>query len=194
MRVISGKNKGRKIKMPKGIRPTSNKVRKAIFDILGDIEGLSFLELFAGSGAVGLEALSYGAKKAVFVERDRDCMQIIRANLSAEPRSNYNLYEEDVFKAIKELCARGLKFDLVFLDPPYYKKQLHSASKETTVAKSLAKKTLKMLLAYDILTPLAFIIVQHYKRDTVPQELGKLSLFKRSVYADTVLSFYKIKG
>ena len=82
MRIISGKYKGRLIKRPKDIRPTQDKVRKALFDILGDIEGLVFLDLYAGSGAVGLEALSQGVSKAVFVENNRQCIKDINDNLA----------------------------------------------------------------------------------------------------------------
>jgi 16S rRNA (guanine966-N2)-methyltransferase len=204
MRVISGKNKGKTIRMPKGIRPTSNKVRKAVFDILGDIKGLTFLELFAGSGAVGLEALSYGAQRVVFVERDERCTDIIRDNLSGEPRLNYNLYETDAFKALKELSGKRIKFDLVFLDPPYTKSlfprpyaklnKVGSGLAERGHKASLAKKTLKMLAAYDILAPLGFIIVQHHRKEILPQEIDSLIFFKGYSYGDTVLSFYKIKG
>jgi 16S rRNA (guanine(966)-N(2))-methyltransferase RsmD len=78
MRIISGKYKGRIIKRPKGIRPTQDKVRKALFDILQDIAGLSFLELFAGSGAVGIEALSRGIRDLTLVEYNRDCLLAIK--------------------------------------------------------------------------------------------------------------------
>ncbi len=82
MRIISGKYKGRTLKRPKGIRPTQDKVRKALFDILADVKDLSFLDLFAGSGAVGIEALSLGAKEVVFVEQDRRCIEKIKENIS----------------------------------------------------------------------------------------------------------------
>jgi 16S rRNA (guanine966-N2)-methyltransferase len=83
MRIISGKYKGRRIQMPKGIRPTQDKVRKALFDILGDISGLSFLELFAGSGAVGFEAVSRGAKELILVEDNRACQLTIAKNIES---------------------------------------------------------------------------------------------------------------
>ncbi len=121
MRIITGKYKGRTIKMPKGIRPTSNKVRKALFDILGDIKGLSFLELFAGSGAVGIEALSQGAKEAVFVEKNKICLNRIKENLSVMGLRPGRVMGLDVFKAIKQLHQEGKKFDIIFLDPPYFR-------------------------------------------------------------------------
>lgn len=177
MRIIAGKYKGRTIKMPKGIRPTQDKVRKALFDILGDINGLSFLELFAGSGAVGIEALSQGVKEAVFVDTDRECREKIKENLSVIPLSRYLIIPLDVSKAIKRLSQKGKKFDIIFLDPPYYR--------------DLAKKTLQTLSACDILAPYGFMVVQHFKKDNLPDTLGDLALFKQAKYGDTLLSFYR---
>jgi 16S rRNA (guanine(966)-N(2))-methyltransferase RsmD len=177
--------------MPKGIRPTQDKVRKALFDILQDIEGLSFLELFAGSGAVGIEALSQGAKEVVFVEQDKRCAEAIKDNLSvigllSAKRicgsamvcgGGYRVIGLDTIEAIKRLSQKKKKFDIIFSDPPYYM--------------DLAKKTLQILGAYDILAPNGFIIMQHFKKDEIPKEAGKLKLIKESRYGDTVLSFYK---
>jgi len=177
MRIITGTYKGRVIKMPKGIRPTPNRVRKAVFDILGDIEGLSFLELFAGSGAVGLEALSQGARDVTLVESNSNCVSTIRENIGHLAVSDCELIAMDVEKAL-EIFKRGkIKFEIIFLDPPYYL--------------GMAKKTLQSIYACDILAPTGFVIVQHFKRDELPPEEGDLSLFKRSVYGDTLLSFYK---
>ena len=202
MRIISGKYKGRTIKMPEGIRPTQNKVRKALFDILGDIEGLSFLELFAGSGAVGFEALSQGAKKVVFVEKDRKCIEKIEENLSVLVFSHSRVLALDALVAIKQLGKAGEKLDIIFLDPPYYKRKVprhyvsrsslgDSGSMKTSEEASLSKKTLQTLGAYDILAPNGFIVVQHFKKDKLPGESGQLVLVKEARYGDTVLSFYK---
>jgi 16S rRNA (guanine(966)-N(2))-methyltransferase RsmD len=177
MRIISGKYKGRIIQMPKGIRPTQGLVRKALFDILGDVEGLSFLELFAGSGAVGLEAASGGAKEVVFVDKDRRCLQTIKGNISAAPQSRYLFLLLDVYRAIEQLNKEKKKFDIIFLDPPYYHE--------------LAKKTLLNLSTYDILAPNGFIVAQHFKKDNLPEAVGDLALFRQARYGDTVLSFYK---
>lgn len=177
MRIISGKYKGRLIKMPRGIRPTQDKVRKALFDILGDIKGLSFLELFAGSGAVGIEALSRGVREAVFVEDDRGCIEKIEDNLSLLSSLSFRVIELDVLKATIRLAKEARQFDIIFLDPPYYK--------------DIAKKNLQILEAYDILAPNGFAIVQHFKKEQLPKESGNLVLIKESRYGDTVLSFYR---
>ena len=179
MRIISGKYKGRLIKFPKSIRPTQGLVRKALFDILGDIQGLSFLELFAGSGAVGFEALSQGAKQVVFVENNSDCIKALKNNFTYLLPATCYLLPLDVFMAIKKLSKDKKQFDIIFLDPPYYKE--------------VSKKTLQTLSVYDILAPNGFIIVQHFKKDILPTTLGELTLFKQAAYGDTVLSFYKKK-
>jgi 16S rRNA (guanine(966)-N(2))-methyltransferase RsmD len=179
MKIISGKLKGKKILYAKGMRPTQNKVRKALFDILGDIEGLSFLELFAGSGAVGFEAVSRGVKDLTLVEYSRDCLFAIKKNIEAFKLFACNLYPQEAEVAIKRLHKDERKFDIIFLDPPYYI--------------GLSKKTLQILEAYDILAPNGFIVVQHFKKDNLPDTLGDLRLFKQAKYGDTVLSFYRKK-
>lgn len=185
MRITTGKFKGRNIKMPKHIRPTQNKVRKAIFDILGDIVGLSFLDLFAGSGAIGLEALSRGVGKVVFVESNKVCIRIIKYNLFTfelkhRPIStlpSFMVIWQDTERALRRLEQGKERFDIIFLDPPYYQ--------------DLAKKTLKSLSLYDILAPNGIIICQHFKRDILPEEIESLRLIKQAKYGDTFLSFYK---
>ena len=163
--------------MPKGIRPTQDKVRKALFDILGDIEGLSFLELFSGSGAVGLEAVSRGVKDLTLVEHNRDCLFVLRKNIESLKLKTCNIYPLEAEKAIKNLHRDKKKFNIIFLDPPYYQ--------------YLSKKTLQILEAYDILTPHGIIVVQHFKKDSLPEAVGDLNLFRQSRYGDTVLSFYR---
>jgi 16S rRNA (guanine(966)-N(2))-methyltransferase RsmD len=163
--------------MPKGIRPTQNKVRKAIFDILGDVNGLSFLELFAGSGAVGFEALSRGASGVVLVEENRACQMAINGNIQALKVENCRLIPGKAENAIPFLQKSSRKFDVIFMDPPYNK--------------DLSKKTLQILGAYDILAPNAFVIVQHFKSDKLDEEAAGLRLIKKAKYGDTLLSFYQ---
>ena len=177
MRITSGKYKGREIKAAKNIRPTQDNVRKAVFDILGDLEGVSFLELFAGSGAVAFEALSRGAVECVLVEYNSECLLAIRKNIASLKEAACTVYPAEVDKAIKDFYQQARRFDIIFFDPPYYQ--------------GLAKKTLQTLAAYDILTRNGFVVIQHFKKDNLPVCAGDLTLFKQKIYGDTALSFYK---
>ncbi len=202
MRITTGIYKGRDLKMPRGIRPTQNVARKAIFDIIGDIKGLTFLELFAGSGAVGLEAASRGAKGVVFVEKSGDCVKMIKDNIAliskpgiSQAQLNYLIIQSDVSEAIKQLSRQNKNFDIIFLDPPYFQDEATPQPKGLLgVPLSAAKKTLQTLCAYDILPPTGLIIVQYSKQENLPEQLGVLSLLKLSVYGDTKLSFYQKKA
>lgn len=123
MHIFSGIYKSRKILSPKGeeTRPTSGRLREALFNICqSQIEGTSFLDLFAGSGAMGLEALSRGAKEATFVDNSRESIRCIEANLSALgiEKSSRVIYS-DVFEAVKKLAKQGISFDIIYADPPY---------------------------------------------------------------------------
>jgi len=177
MRIIGGKYKGRQLAAVISIRPTQNKVRKALFDILGDIEGLSFLELCAGSGAVGFEALSRGARELVLVESGRQSLFAIKKNMESLKLESCYIYPKQAEEAITALRKDKRIFDIIFLDPPYYD--------------GLAKKILQMLGAYDILAPNGFVAIQHFKKDELPEKAGGLELVKESRYGDTMLSLYK---
>jgi len=179
MRITTGKYRNRKILMPRGIRPTQDKVRKAIFDILGDIEGLAFLELFAGSGAVGLEALSRGASELVMVESNRDSILAIKKNIEMLKITNCNLYHLEAEKGAKLLFQNGKRFDIIFVDPPYLRE--------------MAKKILQTLEGYDILAPHGFIVVQHSEAEILPKESSKFDLIKEARYGDTRLSIFRKK-
>jgi 16S rRNA (guanine(966)-N(2))-methyltransferase RsmD len=123
MRIVAGRFKGRRLHAPKSrsVRPTTDRVREALFSILADrVEGARVLDLFAGTGAVGLEALSRGAASAVFVERDAGAVRLIRENVrtcGAEPEAE--ILAESAPRAVRKLAARGARFDLIFMDPPY---------------------------------------------------------------------------
>ena len=123
MRVIAGRYGGRRLKAPKGktTRPTSDRVREALFAMLGDIDDERVLDLFAGTGALGIEALSRGARQAVFVERDRGAIEAIEANLAALglDGEQAQLRREDVDQALKGARKRKETYDLILIDPPY---------------------------------------------------------------------------
>ena len=182
MKILSGTFKGRNFFMPEGVRPTQNIVRKAVFDMLGqDIEGLTFLELFAGSGAMGLEALSRHAAQVVWVEKDFRCAQVIEENLKVlnvnahgSPRVAVEVIAGDVFVVIKQLAKQNKTFDIIFLDPPY--------------DAELTKKTLKTLGAHDILHPNSFVIVEHCASENLPDLAGRFFLVRQRRHGGSVLS------
>ncbi|NTV29829.1 MAG: 16S rRNA (guanine(966)-N(2))-methyltransferase RsmD [Candidatus Omnitrophica bacterium] len=182
MKIINGEYSGRNIYMPAHIRPTQNLVRKAVFDIIGhDLTGLSFLELFAGSGAIGFEALSCGASEVVFIEHDPKCVEVIEENLQIlQPAArglSATLLQQDSFFAIKEFARQGKKFHVVFFDPPYGLK--------------LAKKTLKTLMSHDILHPSSYIIAQYDTAERMPEVEGSIRLIKDKVYGSSRLTVYE---
>ena len=124
MRIIAGKHKSRLIHSPKGVnlRPTSDRVKESLFGILGGfIIGKYALDLFSGTGNLGIEALSRGARSCVFVDNNPRCVTAIKKNLdSLGIKNNTEVALKDVFKYLNEANAKGVKFDLIFLDPPYY--------------------------------------------------------------------------
>ena len=170
--------------MPFGIRPTQNIARKALFDLLGqDLQEVDFLDLFAGSGAIGLEAVSRGAAHVMFIEKDPKCAQVINENIrllsgqwrdSAAPPAA--VLQTDALAAIKDLSRQGRKFDMVFADPPF--------------GHELAKKALKTLGGYDILHPTCTVVIQHEKREILPEKQGRFLLFRQKKYGSTFLSIY----
>lgn len=123
MRVIAGTYGGRRLVAPAGTatRPTSDRVREALFSLLGPLDGARVLDLFAGSGALGIEALSRGAAFAAFVDRDRRALQALRTNLAALaiPDAAVAVHAQDAVAALKKASERGDAYDVVFLDPPY---------------------------------------------------------------------------
>jgi 16S rRNA (guanine966-N2)-methyltransferase len=123
MRVIAGRLGGRRLKAPKGTatRPTSDRVREALFAMLGDVEGASVLDLFAGTGALGIEALSRGAQRAVFIERDPSAARVLSANLDALgiPGEEGEVRRMDAFAGLRSAQVSKETYDLVFIDPPY---------------------------------------------------------------------------
>jgi len=121
MRIIAGNRKGARIFAPKGrsTRPTGDRVREAAFRLIGPVDGATVLDLFAGSGAMGLEALSRGAARAVFVESDRDACRVIERNLVKLELSGAEIVRTDARRALSNDAAAGRRYDLILVDPPY---------------------------------------------------------------------------
>lgn len=181
MRVYGGDFKGRKLSFrpKKGLRPTTSKVKGAIFNILArQIPQSSFLDLFAGTGSVGIEALSRGAKLCVFVEKSHKNARIIRENLERTGLSGLVLIQ-DVRSAITRLKNQGYAFDIVFLDPPY--------------EKGLVTETLKELAGGECLVKDAIILAEHSMRENVSL-IEAFELIKKYQYGDTILSLFRWKG
>jgi len=121
MRIIAGERKGARIFAPKGMdtRPTGDRVREAVFNLIGPVDGATVLDLYAGSGAMGLEALSRGAAHATFVESDREACRTIVRNLDKLGLDNATVLCQDALTALRADARAGTRYDLVLLDPPY---------------------------------------------------------------------------
>lgn len=180
MRIIAGSAKKRVLTVPRGWtgRPTADRVKESLFNILGELVLESrFLDLFAGTGNVGIEALSRGARKAVFVEQDRRAVQAVNKNLDLTGFSQCaTVLSQDVITAIKWLAAKKETFDLIFLDPPY------GYGHEVTVVSQLGSSKL--------LTSEGLVVAESSKREVLPGTIGNLKLFRQEKYGDTMLSFF----
>ncbi len=179
MRILSGEFKGRKIFTPEGIRPVSERVRKSCFDILGDqVKGKRVLDLFSGSGSLGFEAISRGAEFCVFIDANRKGISAVRRNISALALSaKTQSYLKDSFLAVKDFFAAKTTFDLIFLDPPYYREILI--------------KSLQQLSQYDILSPSGYLVAFCYQKDAFLNESGDSRLLLQKKYGQTLLLVYR---
>ena len=180
MRVIAGRLRGRKIKAPRGLatRPVLAKVREALFTILGDVEGLRVLDLYAGTGAIGIEALSRGAETVVFVESGAEQCRVIRENL-ASVGQEADIVRSDVLRALKKIKSKGMIFDLVFADPPY--------------EKGLSKRTILAVVEGGLLSESGVIAVTVRHSEGLPDNAGTCEKVTDRRYGDTRLVIYNVK-
>lgn len=155
MRIVAGSRKGHRIAAPKGgaTRPTGDRVREAAFALIGPVEGASVLDLFAGSGAMGLEAMSRGATSCVFVERDRDACRVIQANLEKLRLTGAVIVSRDVSSALRDETARGRRFHLVLVDPPYGEWEEHAPALFEHLPRVLADDGLVVVETSDRVEP-----------------------------------------
>ncbi len=177
MRVIAGEYRGRRLKVPPGVRtrPTADRVREALFSILGDVEDVRVVDLFAGSGALGIEAISRGAEHATFVERDHGAVGILKFNLAAlGVVEGFEVFEWDVSTWLRTVGG-SLAFDLVFVVPPY------------SSAPRLGAPLTELLPG--VLTPHATIVTESDKRDPLVLDLP---LDDDRVYGDTRIAFHHV--
>jgi 16S rRNA (guanine(966)-N(2))-methyltransferase RsmD len=182
MRIIGGAARGRRIYLPRGcnIRPTSDRIKETLFNILQSLQGKMFLDMFAGSGNVGFEALSRGAARVVFIEKNAFLASAIRRNTESfgfDKRSETLTME--LGRGVQELSARGEKFDILFADPPYQK--------------DLIRGTLRCLEDGRLLLQGSVIVIQHSVRENIHNEEFHLyELADQRKSGDTLLSFLKL--
>lgn len=160
-------------------RPTSERVKESLFNIIARYVPCSnVLDLFAGTGSLGIEALSRGANFAVFVDKDKKCAEVIKNNLSHTkmiPKAAVII--ADIKNAIAKLSEQRIKFDIIFLDPPY--------------GKNFINETLKIIAKSDIINKDGMVIAEHSLKDDVSESVDELILDQRRCYGSTVLSFFK---
>ncbi len=189
MRVIAGALKGRRLDSPdwEGLRPTSDKLRETVFNVVAPrIAGARVLDGYAGTGAVGIEALSRGAGHVTFIEQDRRAAELIEANLArcglGHPRGSreegtdrYAIIRAGFAEAGPRLA--GVGFDIVFLDPPYGAAHLASA----------------IAWAEPLVGPGSLLIVEHARRDPAPPQAGSLERTRELTSGDSALAFYRTR-
>lgn len=180
MRVISGSARGLRLKAPEGFstRPTTDRIKESLFNIISaDLYGCRFLDLFSGSGAIGIEALSRGAELAVMVDTDYRSIKIINDNIRAARFENRSeVFKCDVSSAVSRLGMRNAKFDIIFMDPPYNKDYVNS--------------TLRYIVEADILEDDGYIIAEQSQEDSAPDIEG-LDVFRIKDYKITKMTFLK---
>ncbi len=182
MRVIGGSAKGHRLEKPPGVvlRPTADMVKEALFNILADVTGKRFLDLFAGAGGVGIEAASRGAAKVVFVDKNRRCTETVFRNLrSCGIEGGHECLAMEVGRALRLLSKKEEQFDVIFLDPPY--------------EEGLVEKTLQDIVRSNILREDGCVAIQHSVREPVEEKAGGLISERERRYGDTVLTFMKFE-
>jgi len=184
MRVIAGEYRSRPLKSLPGLdlRPTSDRLRETLFNVLASastLEGSVWLDLFAGTGAVGIEAISRGARQVYFVESERKHARLIRENLQAlKIGDRFETYESDVASALLRLEASALLCDFCFLDPPYSMRGAY-------------ERTLEFLGESRMVGPSSIVIAEHEKKFDLGEKFGALVRHRRIVQGDAALSLYR---
>lgn len=179
MRIITGRYKGATVNTVRGdgVRPTQDRVREALFSILGDkVVGATVLDLYAGSGGLGLEALSRGAVSGTFVERSKPVAAVLQENIDRIGVPNCRVFTAAVDRALPRLAADGIRFDIVFLDPPY--------------GKNLVSATLQRLAHHKLVNSQGRIIAEHEHRYTAPPEIPPFFRVDTRKYGDTAFTIY----
>jgi len=180
-RIIGGAGKGRRLEAPKGAatRPTASRVRQTLFDVLAPrVPGCRFLDAFAGSGAVGLEALSRGAARVVLVERSAEAVAALKRNLAKVGGERAELFRQDARAALLAFADAGRRFDIIYVDPPY--------------EADLYEAVLEQVGRAGLLDPEGRLVAEHFHKRALPETIGGLVRVRSLRVGDHRLSFYAL--
>ena len=188
MRVIAGKYRSRRLHSLPGLdlRPTADRLRETLFDVLtagnpSALEGTVWIDMYAGTGAVGIEALSRGAGMVYFVDVSSPAVALIGRNVSSlETYTNFKVLKQDALRAIRELAMAGVQADFVFLDPPY---RLEDAY----------RRSLEAISSSRVLKPQTVVIAEHAKKFDPGEMFGALRRYRKLEQGDAALSFYRTR-
>lgn len=181
MRIITGKARGLKLVTPKNmqVRPTSDRVKESLFNIIGTkIIGAKVLDLFAGTGNLGLEAWSRGAEKIVFVDENPTSLQLVMSNIKkAKAEKETNTIKGSALRVVADLSAKGELFDFVFCDPPYNK--------------GLVEQIIRQISQNNIVASGGYIIIEHSQHETIQELPSKIENVRSEKYGETLVSFLR---
>lgn len=182
MRIISGKARGKKLKPPESdhIRPTLDRVKENLYNMIGfAVRDAVVLDLFSGTGGIGIEALSRGAEKVYFVDNNKASYELTKYNvINANLQENAVIICQEAENALIQFEKQGLKFDIIFLDPPYNK--------------GIVQKILQQLEKYNIMQDEGLVIVETDREEETPERLGKFFKQKEKSYSSTKITFYGV--
>jgi 16S rRNA (guanine966-N2)-methyltransferase len=182
VRVVAGKYRSRVLKSAGSLklRPTSDRLRETLFNVLGPaIEGSLFIDVFAGTGAMGIEAISRGAAEVIFVESHAKAAQLIRRNLESLEIRNAELLQADAVTALEKIAHRHVVADFVFVDPPYENVDDYS-------------RVLEFLDGAHLIAPQGMVIVEHYFKLKLPERFERLERTRLLEQGDASLSFFRL--
>lgn len=184
MRVVAGEAKGLPLKAVPGktTRPTTDKVKESIFNMIGPFfDGGVAVDLFAGSGGLGIEALSRGIDRAIFTDKDRKAIETIHANLEKTKMADRaEVYRADAERGLKAMKKNGVRASLLFLDPPYHMEKAYGLMDQAATLGLLEEG--------------AIIVSEHDRDIELPDETGNCKRFKKELYGNTIISIYRYQG
>ena len=183
MRVISGKVRGLKLDTPKNndVRPTTDRVKESLFNIINSyVRDSNILDLFAGTGSLGIECLSRGAAECIFVDSSKESIKIINSNIKrARVEEESIVLNMDFKEALRNTKLKDKEFDIIFMDPPYYENMFTDA--------------LNIISDKKLLSEEGIIVVEHDTKDDFPEKVGQLYKSRDKKYGNTTLTFYKLE-